>query len=216
MHERSWHGNVFRITDPLWKRNHRSPVDTPHKGSVMKSFCVLLAWTIFLTNSPVVSLSRRQNAHVTTLVQAIVWCLKASTHHHNRCWLIVTRFPGNWGTYLNVLSVETPLISISKLHLKNKLAIIYSRYKYQCCNCRWKNANLCWSPGAFYYKKLTLIPTWISNHIPSKVWNEITCTVEVWEWISNFTLYNWCSYLSMWELKLNHVSKRPPADLCRT
>ena len=35
---------------------------------------------------------------------------------------------------------------------------------------------------------------WISNHMPSKVWDEITypfpifnsCTVEVWEWISNF------------------------------
>ena len=39
-----------------------------------------------------------------------------------------------------------------------------------------------------------LFPTWISNHMPSKVWNEITYpfpnfnreTVGVWEWISNF------------------------------
>ena len=40
---------------------------------------------------------------------------------------------------------------------------------------------------------LTLIPAWISNHLPGKVWYEITypfqnfngCTVEVSEWISN-------------------------------
>ena len=43
------------------------------------------------------------------------------------------------------------------------------------------------SSGFFYYQGLTLIPAWISNHTPSKVWDEITypflnfngCTVEV-------------------------------------
>ena len=41
--------------------------------------------------------------------------------------------------------------------------------------------------GPFYYYGLTLIPAWISNHMPGKVWDEITypflnfngCTVEV-------------------------------------
>ena len=41
--------------------------------------------------------------------------------------------------------------------------------------------------GTFYYHGLTLIPAWISNHMSSKVWDEITysflnfngCTVEV-------------------------------------
>ena len=41
---------------------------------------------------------------------------------------------------------------------------------------------------------LTFIAAWTSNHMPSKVWNEITypfpnfhgCTIEVWEWIRNF------------------------------
>ena len=53
----------------------------------------------------------------------------------------------------------------------------------------------------------------------SQVWDEITypfpnfngCTMEVWEWISNFiphTLYNGCNYLPMLGLKLIHVSKR--------
>ena len=46
----------------------------------------------------------------------------------------------------------------------------------------------------FHYHGSTLIPAWISNHMASKVWNEITylfvnfndATIEVWEWISNF------------------------------
>ena len=49
-------------------------------------------------------------------------------------------------------------------------------------------------PAHFYLHDLTLIPAWISNHMPNKVWDEITypflnfngCTVEVYEWISNF------------------------------
>ena len=42
-----------------------------------------------------------------------------------------------------------------------------------------------WVP--FYLHGLTLIPAWISNYMYNKVGDEITCTVEVWEWISNFT-----------------------------
>ena len=49
----------------------------------------------------------------------------------------------------------------------------------------------------FYKHLLTLIPVWIGNHIPSKVWDRITYalpkyddyTVEVWKWISNFIPY---------------------------
>ena len=41
---------------------------------------------------------------------------------------------------------------------------------------------------------LALTRRWISNHMPSKMWDEITypfpnfdgATIEVWEWISNF------------------------------
>ena len=43
------------------------------------------------------------------------------------------------------------------------------------------------SRGTFYLHGLILIPAWISNHTPNKVWGEITylfpnfngCTVEV-------------------------------------
>ena len=49
--------------------------------------------------------------------------------------------------------------------------------------------------------------------MPSKVWDEIIhpfpnfngCTVEFWEWISNFTLYNGCNYLPKLGLKLSHI-----------
>ena len=54
---------------------------------------------------------------------------------------------------------------------------------------RWQ-ADFC---GPIYWHGLTLISTCISNHMLSKVWDEITysfsnfngATVEVWEWISN-------------------------------
>ena len=61
-----------------------------------------------------------------------------------------------------------------------------------------------------------LIPTWINNHMPSKVWGKITfpfpnfngAGVEVWEWKKQYhpTLYGLCYYLSMLGLKLVHVS----------
>ena len=43
----------------------------------------------------------------------------------------------------------------------------------------------------------TLIPVWVSNYVPSKVWDEITnqflnfngATIEVWEWMSNFNAH---------------------------
>ena len=70
------------------------------------------------------------------------------------------------------------------------------------------------SNGPFYKHGLTWIPSWISNHTPSKVWDEITypflnfngATVEVLQFLP--TLYNGCNYLSMLGLKLIHVSKR--------
>ena len=48
--------------------------------------------------------------------------------------------------------------------------------------------------GLFYKHGLILTPACRSNCMPSKVWDKITypfpnfngCTVEVWEWISNF------------------------------
>ena len=76
----------------------------------------------------------------------------------------------------------------------------------------------CWY-GTSHYNWITSIPVWISNHMPSKVKDEITdpfpnfngCTVKVWQWISNFpTPCNGCNYFSMLGLNLTHVSNGAP------
>ena len=56
-------------------------------------------------------------------------------------------------------------------------------------------------------------PAWIGNHMSTKVWEEITytflnfigCTVEVWEWISNFIPHNGYNHLPLLGFKLIHV-----------
>ena len=62
--------------------------------------------------------------------------------------------------------------------------------------CLWHSRHFrcafCWAP--FYSHGLTPIPTWISNYIHCKVWDEISypflkfngAAVEVYEWVSNF------------------------------
>ena len=41
-------------------------------------------------------------------------------------------------------------------------------------NCKWNIEILQYNSSPFYKHGLTLIPAWISNHMPSKVWDEIT------------------------------------------
>ena len=48
------------------------------------------------------------------------------------------------------------------------------------CSCGWKQMSiisqscLVMTQGSFYWHGLTFIPAWINNHMPSKVWDEIT------------------------------------------
>ena len=66
-----------------------------------------------------------------------------------------------------------------------------SHFVYACIFVLGRQLN---TSGPFYYYGLTLILACIINHMPNKVWGEITYlfpnlsgpTVEVWEWISNF------------------------------
>ena len=65
-----------------------------------------------------------------------------------------------------------------------------------------------------------LIPAWISGYTHYKVCNEITypfpdfnrCTVEVWEWISNFIPHFTLHVITYpcWDLQFIYVSKRDP------
>ena len=78
-----------------------------------------------------------------------------------------------------------------------------------------------YSWGPFYWHGL--ISAWISNHMPSEVWDEITypfpnlngCTFEVWKWISNFIPHNVMHVFTYpcWDLSLSMLEKGPPGGL---
>ena len=82
------------------------------------------------------------------------------------------------------------------------------------------------SPGPLFtnrnWFKIPAFPAWKRNHIPNKLWEEITYpssnfngwSAEDLEWISKFILlYDRCNYLSMLGLKLIHVDKMVPGFL---
>ena len=75
--------------------------------------------------------------------------------------------------------------------------LLASRYPTYCSSHRSSHKYSCrttFTWDSYYWYDLTVIPAWISNHRPGKVWDEITypfpnfngCTVVVLEWISNF------------------------------
>ena len=75
---------------------------------------------------------------------------------------------------------------------------------------------------------LSLIPAWISNHMPTKVWDETSylipnfngCTVFLFSYFLGVGMENWfhiifhngCNYLSMLQWRLIHGSKDGPAS----
>ena len=67
----------------------------------------------------------------------------------------------------------------------------------------------------FYQHALTLIPAWISNHVSSKIVDEIIysfpnfngASLGMDKWFYPI-LYDGCTYLSLLGLKWNHVSIR--------
>ena len=73
--------------------------------------------------------------------------------------------------------------------------------------------------GNFYQHGLTLVSTWISKHMLSKVWDKITypfltSTATPLMFVIGYVIYpthyNGCNYLSMPRFKLIHASKRGP------
>ena len=79
---------------------------------------------------------------------------------------------------------------------------------------------VCSSRAPLLTYSLTLIPAYISNYMPSKVWDEITnpfpefngSTGEVWEWISNiipFLKINEVIIFPFWSLKNGCWSPAP-------
>ena len=69
-----------------------------------------------------------------------------------------------------------------------------------------------WDP--FYEHELTLIPAWINNHLPGKMWNEIAYLfttfndcIAACEKQFNSTLCDRCNYLSVLGSKLTHAGR---------
>ena len=74
------------------------------------------------------------------------------------------------------------------------------------CNHNWEKQKNVISNNQLYWERhkgplsltwTNFIPEWISNHVSSKVWDEISnpfphwngATVNVWQWINNFSSY---------------------------
>ena len=117
-----------------------------------------------------------------------------------------------------------------KMYTIHSWNIQHTSYKDELCNTRGQFINIIYKNncevfsdkmstvvgnteiwGTFRWYGSTLILAWISNPIPSKVWDEITyqfpnfndCAVDVREWISNWshTLY-WMWLLVRAEIKV--------------
>ena len=69
------------------------------------------------------------------------------------------------------------------------------------------SSELLYTLSPFHWFELISIPAWTSDHMPNKMWDEITfpfpnfngANVEVWGWIRNFITHfiMGCNYLSM-------------------
>ena len=61
----SSNGNIFRVTGPLWRGFHRSPVDSPLKGQWRGAlvFSLIYAWTNGWANNRDAGDLRRHHAH---------------------------------------------------------------------------------------------------------------------------------------------------------
>ena len=106
-----------------------------------------------------------------------------------RCWMHkIHPIPGPNGWAMWCLL----WIFVIKVTALQRHRIVVSLWQVRTCSIWQLTVSLliCLCPFVpFYLHGLTLIPTWISNHIPSKVWDEITypfpnfndSTVEVWE-----------------------------------
>ena len=78
------------------------------------------------------------------------------------------------------------------------------------------------SRDPFYQNGLFLIPAWISNHMPSKMWDEVTfpipnfdgCIIEVLELINDFVPYFRMYFLIHAGINFFHVSKRGINNKC--
>ena len=157
------------------------------------------------------------------------WCRQATSHYLNRYWSLLGRHV-TIPLWVNTLAwYQHPFVKQywQSIWMENLVVMLFKISGLFCTNYSWigraglEKAD--WTVLQVMRKWLTLIPTWISNHIHYNGWDEITCssphfngcTIEVCELIKTFIPYSGvgggvCDWLSMLRLKLIHVSKRDP------
>ena len=126
-------------------------------------------------------------------------------------WLSVKTTPSGWPFSNMASDWLAALLSANQSHVGKLLLIDMQGF-----------VLITPTPGSLLLTWLTLITAWISNHLPSKVWDEITYPFSNFQWLHHWSLdmdkqfhpthYNGCNYLSMPGFKLYHVSKRGPGS----
>ena len=198
-----WPEYTFRIAG-----HYKRWVNSPHKGTVSQSFDIFF---LFSPNKLVNKQPRfwrfqtPQRSCDVTIITIVVYVSAAKNkslklqiidplrgvgwHTYNMCitWLavilqhIVTVF---------LIPVRHDYFQITTKHFRNLLVPDNHKvYQYISLSIDFR--------GPLYQHGLTLIPAWISTHMPSEVWDEMTypfpdlngCTVEVWEMIIHFIPY---------------------------
>ena len=89
-------------------------------------------------------------------------------------------------------------------------------FKYMFTDHTIKNIQNVWFYWPLLLTWFNLIPAWMSNHMPNKVWwNYIS--IPKLQWCTPLSILIpyliTCNYLSMPGSKLNHISKRGPSEL---
>ena len=125
--------------------------------------------------------------NVVDMDQSIIW------------WFVISEFhPSIWMDGRSSIS-SVSVVTLNDLDKNDwhQTTKKYSKNHVQndtCCLAAITGTTILITWGSFYQHGLTLISAWISNYIHYKVWDGIIypfrnfngCTVEVWEWISNF------------------------------
>ena len=126
-------------------------------------------------------------------------------------------------------------VSFQGIHFENQRELSFTLLKYNFKSLLYEQLDACknktilsntlvsdWCPveirqGPLLLTWLTLIPAWVSNHIPRNVWRDVTYPLlNLHRWSLRMdmsfhpTPYSGYNYLSMPGLKLNHVSKKGP------
>ena len=139
--------------------------------------------------------------HVNSNANSCKFAMNAFTIRHY-CTEKANPALNRWGRVTHICTSRlTSIRSDNGLSPGWRQAIIWSMSPYGVTRPQWVNGSImsCLCVCDFQWPLLLtgiqlLISAWISNHMSSKVWDEITypfpnfngCAIEVWEWISEF------------------------------